>query len=210
MLDLRKYGIRDEWPELVKRQQEVANLERRRSEAEGNVAVARNAIERAKEQDAEAAAKALRAGKAMPSAKAQAKAQDDLAEAERMHVASSRAVEAAQTDLGAYQARHAGEIRASLSRALRDKARRLAAHATEAVQLYGQLEDSRYDLRRLTPPAPTQEFSGPPQNITTVIGYHGTDSSRPDRGNVEAMLAYLANLTAEFSVPAENEGSDAA
>jgi hypothetical protein len=203
-MDLRKYGLEDKFPKLAKLQEEVQDLERCRGEAERDVMTARHAVEAAKEQDAEAAAKALRSGKAMPKASREEKAKAELEAAERTLSAYAKALEGAQSDLGHYMNARRAEIRASILDALHDKAAQLRVHATAAAQLYAAIEDSRYTLRDLAPPA-VAEYSGEAQPLTVAIvgAVQTTKSAGPARGDVEGILRYLATLEAQFAGPSE-------
>ena len=201
MVDLKRYGIADKWPKLAALQQEVSDLERARGEAEGAVFAARSAIPAAKEKDAQAAAQALRSGKAMPEAKHEAKAQAALEDAERTAAAYAKAVESATSELAVFTAEHRAEIAGAIVAALRDKAQRLRELATEAAPLFALISDSRYDLKNLTPPPPVDENAPGAKSSVTVIGPVGTQSD-PNRGDVEATLAYLATLEERFTPPA--------
>ena len=53
MIDLRKYGLESKWPKLTALMREVSDLERRRTEVEGQVMAARNAIPAARDKDAD-------------------------------------------------------------------------------------------------------------------------------------------------------------
>ena len=200
MLDLKRYGIADEFPKLARLEAEVADLERRRAEAEAAVFVARNAISGAREKDEQAAAQALRGGKAMPEAKHEAKAQAALEDAERTLTAYQKAVEGATSELAAFTAEHRTEIARAIVAALRDKAARLRELTAEAAPLYATIEDSKYDLKNLTPPPPV-DHDAPARDSFTVIGPVTSQAGAPQRGTVEEVLAHLASLEAQFSEP---------
>jgi hypothetical protein len=213
VIDLQRYGLAEEWRALATLQAECSFLEQRCAGAERDVRVAREAIEQACQQDSEVAAKAIRAGKDMPSAKEEEKAQKRLASAERSLAAFTRAVSDARSDLGQYQAKHAADLRNAIISALRIKAEQLAKHASEAHQLFGLLEDSRYVLKDLASP-PTEDYDGPAARLSTyVMGVQVTQSAGttdPPRGDVEATLAYLTSLQERFVLEGEQGGSDAA
>ena len=210
MIDLKRYGIADKWSKLAKLQQEVASLEERRVEAEREVMAARNAIPAARDRDAEAASQAIRAGKAMPRPKHEAEALAALEGAERTLTALAKAVQSAQADLNEYLAQHSGEIRAAVVEALRDKAHQLARHAREAAVLFGQIEDSRYDLKALAPPPAPPDENAPAQRLSTSVIAIGTArTTGPARGDIEAALGYLAGLEAQFAQP-DSEEADVA
>lgn len=197
MRDLSRYGIADRWPKLNAMRQEIADLEQRRGEAEAAVFAAREAIPAAQEQDAEAAAKAIRAGKSVPDAKHERKAQATLEDAQRNLAAYTRAATDAQADLARFTAKHRAEIRADILGALRDKARRLNEHATEAAQLYATIADSHYDLKDLAPPPASDEPAGTGQNMVSIINVT-RQSFAPHRGDVEGALSYLASLVNQY------------
>lgn len=197
MRDLERYGIADKWPKLTAMRQEVADLEARRGEAEAAVVSARDAIRAAQEQDAEAAAKAIRASKSVPDAKHERAASAFLEDVQRSLAAYARAATDAQADLARFTAKHRAEIRADILGALRDKARRLNEHATEAAQLYATIADSHYDLKHLTPPPASEEPSGTGQNMVSIINVT-RQSFGPNRGDVEGALSYLAGLVNQY------------
>ena len=200
MRDLGRYGIADKWPKLNAMRQEIANLEQRRGEAEAAVVAAREAIRAAQEQDAEAASKAIRAGRSVPDAKHERKSLAALEDAQRDLAAYTRAAADAQTDLARFTAKHRAAIRVDILGALREKARRLNEHATEAAQLYATIADSHYDLRDLTPPPPSEEASGTGQNMVSIISVT-RQSFGPNRGDVEGALSYLAGLVNQYQEP---------
>jgi hypothetical protein len=201
MRDLERYGIADRWPKLNAMRQEIADLEARRGEAEAAVFAAREAIRAAQEQDAEAAAKAIRAGKSVPDGKHERKVLAALEDAQRNLAAYARAATDAQADLARFTAKHRAEIRADILGALRDKARRLNEHATEAAQLYATIADASYDLKDLTPPPPSEEAAGPGQNMVDIVNIT-RQSFGPNRGDVEGALSYLASLVNHYQEPA--------
>jgi hypothetical protein len=201
MRDLDRYGIADKWPKLTAMRQEVADLEARRGEAEAAVVAAREAIGTAQEQDAEAASKAIRAGKSVPDGKHERKVLAALEDAQRNLAAYARAATDAQADLARFTAKHRAEIRADILGALREKARRLNEHATEAAQLYATIADSQYDLKELTPAPPPDEPAGTGQNMVDIINVT-RQSFGPNRGDVEGALSYLAGLVNQYQEPA--------
>ena len=201
MRDLERYGIADKWPKLNAMRQEIAELEARRGEAEAAVFAAREAIRTAQERDAEAASKAIRAGKSVPDGKHERKALAALEDTQRSLAAYTRAAADAQSDLARFTAKHRAEIRADILGALRDKARRLNEHATEAAQLYATIADSHYDLKYLTPPPASEEPSGTGQNMVSIINVT-RQSFGPNRGDVEGALSYLAGLVNQYQEPA--------
>ena len=184
MRDLDRYGIADRWPKLTAMRQEIAALEQRRGEAE-------------------AASKAIRAGKSVPDAKHERRAASALEDAQRNLATYTRAAADAQADLARFTAKHRAELRADILGALRDKAQRLHEHATEAAQLYATIADSHYDLKDLTPPPPSNEASGPGQNMVSIINVT-RQSFGPNRGDVEGALSYLAGLVNRYQEPASN------
>jgi hypothetical protein len=200
MLDLERYGIADKWPRLRAMRQEVADLEARRGEGEAAVVAAREAIPAAQGQDAEAAAKAIRAGKSVPDAKHERKALAALEDAQRNLAAYTRAAQDAQSDLARFTASHRAEIRADILGALRDKAQRLNEHATEAAQLYATIANSHYDLKHLTPPPASEEASGTGQNVVDIINIT-RQSIGLNRGEIEGALSYLASLVNQYEEP---------
>ena len=209
MIDLKRYGLANRWPKLAKLQAEIASLERRGGEVEGEVMAARNAIPAARDKDAEAAAKALRSGKGMPPAKHEAEALAALEGAERTLVALTKAVQDAQSDLARLMASHREKILAAVIDVLRDNGHELAHHAREASRRYAFHMDAHYDIKALAPPAPPNENAPAARNSFTVMGIHTTRSVGPARGHVEEMLAYLAGLEGQYAEPDTEEAGAA-
>jgi hypothetical protein len=214
-IDLQRYGLAEQWSRLSELQGEVSSLTQRRDKARREVEVARQALEAARQKDAEVAAKALRKGGDMPKPQAEEKARKHLEAQERTYAAFVKAVEDATAELGSYQAQHSAEIRESLIAALRKQAETLAQHAQEATQIFGLLEDSRYVLKDLAPPPEAEDYTGPAARLSTyVMGVQVTQSAGttdPPRGDVEATLAYLTSLQERFVVAdGEQGGEDAA
>lgn len=204
MIDLERYGLSDEWPALAKLQAEVADLERRRGEAEGRVQAARQALHDARDKDAQLAGAAIRAGRSVPEPKHAQKAQQQLEAAERVVLGYQRALESAQTDLAAFMAEHSEEIQRSVMQALRSDSQRLRELMSEAAPIFGRLMDSKYDLRALTPPTPPAEPSGPGRDTTDfggVITRANAYAEPHQRGDVEAVLGYLASLEDRYPEP---------
>ena len=202
MIDLRKYDLESKWPKLTALMREVSDLERRRTEVEGQVMAARNAIPAARDKDAEAASVAIRSGKAMPQPKHEAEALAALEGAERTLTALAKAVQSAQADLNNYLGQHREAIHAALVEAARKSDERLAQHAREAARLYAFREDAQYDLKALAPPPAPPDENAPAQRLsTTVIGIKTMKSAAPNRGDVEQLLGYLATLEAPHTEP---------
>ena len=207
MIDLTRYGIADKWPKLAKLQREIADLEKRRGEAEGAVVAARNAIPAARDKDAEAASVAIRAGRDMPRPKHEADAVAALEDAERTLTALAKAVQSAQADLNNYLGQHREAIYGALVEAVRNSDAELAHHAREAARLYAFREDAHYDLKALAPPPAPPDENAPAQRLsTTVIGLKTTRSMGPDRGTIEQALGHLAGLGAQYAEPDEVVG----
>jgi hypothetical protein len=195
MLDLNRYGLADKWPKLRAMQEEIASLEYHKGKAEGEVAAAQGAISAAQERDAEAAAKAIRAGKDVPKATHEAKALGALEDAERTLAAYRKALADVESDLARFVAEHRDALRAAMVEALNENDRELAHHAREAARRYAFREDAKYDLKQFAPPLAPPDENAPAQRLsTTVIGVTTQRASGPNRGDVEAMLAYLASL----------------
>jgi hypothetical protein len=208
MIDLDRYGIADKWPRLRKKQEEVANLERRRGEAEQEVLAGRDAIPAAQERDAEAAAKAIRAGKSVPEPGHEVKARAQLEAAERTAAAFTKAAADAQSELDAFIAGHRDELRAAMVAALNANDQAIAYHAQEAQRRYAFREDARYDLKAFAPPPSPPDENAPAQKLSTSVIAIGTQRSvGPARGEVEQMLAYLASLAELPSEPAVRSGA---
>jgi hypothetical protein len=208
MIDLNKYGVADRFPKLVRLERVASDLEAARLKTEREVAAARQAVEAAREEDTNAAADALRAGRKPPSdmGKREARARTALESAERTSAAYSRAVEAARHDVEAAYAECSGEIREAVVEARGEASRRISGHVRAMLPDYALVMDSRYDLRALTPPTPPPEADGPGRNTVDFGGVINTRNvyGEPfERGDVEAMLSYLAALEGRFAEPVE-------
>ena len=98
-MNLKALDLEKKWPKLARLQDEVRDLERHRLEAESKVAQIRAGIPGAREQDLNAAAKAIRSGAKSPTTSNEEEAKGRLAVAERNRDVMARAVEAAQSDV---------------------------------------------------------------------------------------------------------------
>lgn len=191
---LQTLGLSERWPKLTKHLQEVDSFEKHRQQAEARVGQLRAGLPAAHERDLDAEAQAARAGKGVPDAKHEPKLKGELEVAEREAVVMARAADGARADLGAFLAKHQGELYQDVVAARAQIASKVAVAAREALAGYGQWHGLGYTLKDLTPP-PQPVENAPAQRLTQVIaGVQTTRSGGPDRGVIENALSYLMSL----------------
>jgi small-conductance mechanosensitive channel len=193
---LEKFGLQERYPRLVALQKEVADLDARRAAADGELVALRQGVGPAQQKDAEAAGKALRAGKDMPAAKHEVDANRKVQEAERKLAALSDATAAAAQDLTAEQRKHSGALIEDLTRARAEAAKRVAEQATTLLADYGLFLDAEGVAKRFAPPAPVPDENAPAQDTTLVINAPRATPG-PQRGDVESVLSHLSRLGAD-------------
>src|SRR5215210_2387314 len=82
----------------------------------------------------------------------------------------------------------------------------LAEHARTAAALFSEVEDGRAEARRLVPREAAPENTGGPKDTTVLLGPVTTRSvSDMPRGQVEAVLSYLASMGSETVVAGDDE-----
>lgn len=197
-MDIRQLttlGLEKRWPRLARLQTEIAGLEKRNREAEVEVMRLRAELGPAREKDLDAEAKAIRAGKEPPKSKHEPDVQRKLERAERDSAVMGRALQAAQTDLGTFLAKHQAELYRDVAVARSQIGARVAEAARAALVDYVRYEDLFYVLKNLTPPPPNREGE-PVQRLTQSFIGGGVQTTQrgPDRGEVEAMLQHLISL----------------
>ncbi len=192
---LERFGLEKKWKRLATLQNEAQDLIGRYQEAAQKVAELEQGRQAARDRDLDAHAAALRTGGEIPEPEHEAALDKELAGAVRTRDALQRAVEGAIADVTAYRLEHAAKLQADIEAALSTKAQELARHAREAAALYAEFEDGKLEARRLIPPQGAPENTGEPQNSSVLIGPMSTRTlSGPNRGDVEAVLSYLASL----------------
>ena len=194
---LERFGLQERYPKLVALQKEVADLDARRAAADGELVALRQGVGPAKQKDAEAAGKALRAGSDMPQAKHEADAHEKVLKAERKLAALEDATATAAQDLTAEQRKHAAALLEDLGRARAETAKRVAGQATTLLKDYGLFLDAEDIGKRFAPPAPVSDESAPAQDTTFIINAPRATPTGPQRGDVEAVLSHLARLEAD-------------
>jgi hypothetical protein len=194
---LERFGLQERYPKLVALQKEVADLDARRAATDGELVVLRQGVGPAQQKDAEAAGKALRAGKDMPAAKHEADANRKVQEAERKLAALEDATAAAAQDLTAEQRKHSGALIEDLMSARAETAKRVAEQATTLLKDYGLFLDAEDIGKRFAPPAPVPDESAPAQDTTFVIHAPRATPAGPQRGDVETVLSHLSRLGAD-------------
>ncbi len=192
---LEKFGLQERYPKLVALQKEVADLDARRAAADGELVALRQGLGPAREKDAEAGAKALRAGKDAPEPKHEAEAEEKVRGAERNLRALEGATAAAAQDLTVEQRKHSGRLLEDLTKARAEAAKRVAEQAASLLADYGMFVDSDGVAKRFAPPAPPPDENAPAQKTTWVISAPRATAG-PQRGDVEAVLGHLARLGA--------------
>jgi hypothetical protein len=194
-INLKALGLEKKWPRLATLQAEIADLEKHTRQAEMEVDARRAAIQPAREQDLDAAAKAVRSGAKSPKTSNEDEARGRLQVAERNHAVMTRALENARTDYGAYLQKHRAPLFADVAQQRQEIAREAATAARVALAAYSRFEDLHYVLKGLEPPVVAADHNAPAQRLTTsVLGIKTTGPTGPDRGQVEQMLAYVASL----------------
>jgi Skp family chaperone for outer membrane proteins len=194
---LERFGLAKRYPRLVALQKEVADLDARRAAADGELVALRQGVGPAKQKDAEAGAKALRAGSDMPQAKHETAAHEKVREAERKLAALENATAEAAQDLTGEQRKHSGALIEDLGRARAEAAKRVAEQAASLLSDYGLFLDAEDIGKRFAPPAPVPDESAPAQDTTFVIHAPRATPTGPQRGDVESVLSHLASLEAD-------------
>ena len=194
-INLKALNLEARWPKLARLQDEIKHLEKHTRAAEVEVSTRRAAISPSRERDLDAAASAIRSGAKSPKTSNEDEAKGRPQVAERNHAVMTRALEAARTDYGVFLQKHRAELFRDVAKQRSQIAREAAASAREALAAYSRFEDLRYVLKGLEPPIEAADNTAPAQRLTTaVIGLQTTGSTGPDRGQVEAMLSYVASL----------------
>ena len=174
--------------DLIDRYQEaaalVANLEQGRAEA--------------RDKDLDVHAQAIRTGADVPDEPEHEAALDkELAGAIRTRDAFQRAVEGAMADVASYRLEACSRLQQDISAALDGRSQELAKHARAAAALFAEYEDGQLVAKRVGGPRQgAPENSGAPMDSAVLIGPMSTRtiSAGPARGDVEAVLSYLASL----------------
>ncbi len=198
---LSRFDLEKRWKRLGALQDEAQDLIGRYQEALAKVAALEQGREDARDKDLTAQAAALRSSRSshdeLPEPEHELALDKDLEGARRSMQALQRATEGAIADVNAYRAKHAASLAEDIQEALGAKARALADHARQAAAIYAEVEDGKALARRFgPPPPPAQENTGAPEDTTVLIGpmTTGTIAGGPNRGEVEAVLSYLAGL----------------
>jgi TolA-binding protein len=196
--------------ELTRLQEQVASLERERGQVESEAHRLRLQSQQAREHDLNAEAVALNAGKKPPKPQ-EPEIRRKLEDTERRLEVLRRRLPLAQSDVAVYISEHRGELREFLIAALGDRAHELAEHARAAARLYGEIMDGQRPLRKeLAPPAPVEEATGSGQNTVDfggIVSRANVYGEPHQRGDVEAVLAYLAALEGRYVVADDAQGA---
>ena len=99
-------------------------------------------------------------------------------------------------DVASYRLQHASKLQQDVEAALDGRAQELAKHARAAAALYAEFEDGKLEAKRLGGPRQgAPENTGEPQNSAVLIGPMSRQTlAGPNRGDIEAVLSYLASL----------------
>jgi chromosome segregation ATPase len=185
-------------------EQRVASLERERGQVEAEAHRLRMQVQQAREHDLNAEALALNAGK-KPAEPTEPVLRAQLEDAERRVEVLQRRLQLAQSATATYVAEHRDELREALIAALGARAHELAEHARAAAQLFGEIMDNQRPLRReLAPPTPVEEATGTGQNTVDfggIVSRANVYGEPHQRGDVEAVLGYLASLEDRYPEP---------
>ncbi len=204
---LERFGIHKKWRRLDKLQREAEGLIDRYQEAAAKVAELEQGRQDARDKDLDASATALRSGAEAPEPEHEAALDKELAGAVRTRDALQRAVEGAMADVTSYRLEHVSTLQQDITAALDAKAQELAEHARAAAALYAEVEDGRLEARRLVPVQSAPENTSGPQDTTVLLGPMTTRTvSGPARGDIEAILSYLASLGSEAETTIIGEG----
>jgi len=191
------------WPELAGRQNEARHLIEQHAQASQAVTALEAGRPASKEQDLDAGAAALRAGKEVPPPKAEPALERKLVGARRTREAYERAASSAIEELEAFKRKNASSLEADAARSLEVMRRTLAEAARKTTGLYAEAEAAAASVKKLAPPVAPPEETGPPGSgqaaRSTVFAsqFVATTSQRsagPDRGTVERVLSHLAGL----------------
>ncbi len=193
MFPVQQFGLAERYPKLTRLQTEVADLDARRLEAERDLVALRQGVGAAREKDAEAAAKAIRAGKDMLEGKHEVAAEAKVREAERRLKALEGATAAAAQDLAAEQRGHAHALTDDLAKARAQTAKRVSEQAASLLGDYATFVDSAGVMKRFAPPPPSPDESRPAQKTTFVVAAPRATPGL-SRGDIEAVLSHLSRL----------------
>ena len=191
---LQALGLESKWPRLARLQGEIAGLEKRNREAEGQVQQLQAELVPARNRDLDAEARAVRSGRKSPEPTHEPDIQRKLERATRDRDVMQRALEAARTDYGAFLSKHRSELFADVAEARAEIAASVSEAAREALRGFGKWSDMHYTLKSLQPPVEPADSTAPAQNISVVLGVGTARSSGPDRGEIEQALRYLVSL----------------
>jgi hypothetical protein len=188
------------WPKLQERQAEARHLIAQHAEASQAVTTLEAGRVTAREEDLDAGARALRAGSAVPPAKAEPALEKQLVGARRTREAYERAASSAISDLESFKRQHAAALEADASRSLGVLRSQLADKAKQTASLYAESEAAAQSVKKLAIPAPPPAETGPPGSsgaaaTSTVFApqFVATTSraAGPSRGEIERVLLYL-------------------
>jgi hypothetical protein len=214
-MDLSRYALEAEFPQLTSLTERVGELERRASEQQGEVARLQRQLQQATENDLNAEAAAAVAGTKKPKPERPA-IQQALEGAEHDAEVFRRALHMAQTERAHFVADNRDELREAILDSLEGVAVELRERALACLDLFAMLEDSRTDLKAVAPLPPPEEplpegWTGTPTtNLYLNFGPNTGPPPGPERGEVESVLAFLASLTQQFEERRASQAEGAA
>jgi hypothetical protein len=189
------------WPKLAAAQDEVRSLIAQHAEASQAVTSLEAGRGAAREEDLDAAATALRGGSAVPEPKAEPALEKKLSGAIRTRDAFQRAASSAIAEIDAFKRKEAEGLQADAARSLEVMRRKLSETARKTASLYAAAETAAQGVKKLAPPAPPPEETGPPGSgdaarSTVIMPSVATtgQSAGPDRGTIDLVLSHLAAL----------------
>jgi len=182
------------WPKLQERQAEVRSLINQHAEAAREVTALEAGRVGAKEQDLDAAATAIRAGKEAPSPKSEPALSRKIESAARTRDAFERAASNAIEDLESFKRVHSASLLADATWSLEALRTRLAEKAKQTAAIFSESEAAVASVKKLQPPAPPPpESTAAGQDTVYAPQFVATSrSAGPARGDIERVLDYLA------------------
>jgi hypothetical protein len=187
------------WPELTGMQNEARHLIEQHAQASQAVTALEAGRPASREQDLDAGAAALRAGKEVPPPKAEPALERKLVGARRTREAYERAASSAIAEMDAFKRLHAGALEADAARSLGVLRSKLSENAKKTASLYAESEAAAASVKKLAPPAAPPPETGPPGSgdaarSTVIMPSVATtgQSAGPARGEIDRVLSYLA------------------
>src|SRR5215217_5839600 len=199
-LNLEQLGLHRKYRKLHALQKEVADLDARHRQADGECQQLMRKLEESKQLDLNRQAEALRAGTEPHGEAAEPTVRRELENKERNRSVFLAALQQAQGELAQHMSRHSGELFKDVAAKRAEFAREVSELARAALPAYQQYRELAYTLRAFEPPPDTV----PGDNLPTILGVHTRTSGEPERGTAEQWLGYFIGI----APPAEQAASD--